>query len=374
MPLLRAHRRHLGAVAAVLLMLAMGGAFIPDPPNHRRAVELPKDKLSIRAWSTYVADNFGYARSLPLLRGSVQYALGTSSNPKVFVGQRGHLYYNGDRVTAQATGSIYRRDQVRRFADMAEALQRALAPGDRVVVLLPPNAQSVATDDLPAWWHIEGPLEYDLALRELRARGITAVDVKATLAAMPDANELYRRTDTHWRWKAAILAFNMTMDAIGRSEWSPDPESVLAPLAPVPAGDLARLLGLQDYLTDEDYPLRGAEAPPGWTAIDVIRSPPFEGIFDPYAFERAGNSERVLVLGDSFTAGLWRPLLLRSGASRIGWMHHAACGFDFADIVRFNPTYVILAPAERAMPCGAKRWPHGLPYAPAPAALSSSGQ
>ena len=78
-------------------------------------------------------------------------------------------------------------------------------------------------------------------------------------------------------------------------------------------------------------------------------------------YERRGEGgERVLVLGDSFTQKFWLPLLQHSDAERIGWMHHSGCGFDFADVERFEPTLVILAPTERGMPCSLKAWPHGL--------------
>ena len=69
----------------------------------------------------------------------------------------------------------------------------------------------------------------------------------------------------------------------------------------------------------------------------------------------------ILVLGDSFTQGFWQPLLMHSGAARIGWMHFALCSFDFTDVARFRPKHVILAPTERFMPCPPKNWPKDLP-------------
>jgi alginate O-acetyltransferase complex protein AlgJ len=227
--------------------------------------------------------------------------------------------------------------------------------------LLPPNAQSIPTRDLPSWWHVGGPLEYDLAMHELRHRGIATVDLKAAFSAMPDAADLYRRTDSHWRWKAALVAFNLTMQAIGHDEWSLDPATSLSPLAPKEAGDLANLLGLQGDLTDADYVLRIVPAANAWTAIDVLRAPPYLGSFHPYALERTSDGVRILVLGDSFTRDFWQPMLEHSGASRIGWMHLARCAFDFADVVRFQPTHVIITPAERLLPCALQNWPRGLP-------------
>jgi len=380
MALLAPHRRYFGPVVLVLLVLLMLGALVPDPSNTARPFSLPADKpLMARlaalpdAVSRYVAENFAYSNSLPFLRGVVQYKLGTPSDPRIIIGRHEHLYYNDEHVTGQATGAVYRTAEVGHFVDMAEALDRALAPiGSRLVVLLPPNPQSVATRDLPSWWHVEGPLEYDMALRELGKRGVATVDLKAGLAAMPDANDLYLHTDTHWRRKAAVLAFNMAMQSIGHAEWSVDPAGFLLPLAPAPGGDLAGLLGLKRYLADQDYPLRDAPDETGWTPIDVIRSPPYVRVFFPYAFEQRQDGERILVLGDSFTLSFWRPLLLRTGAARIGWMHHSYCGFDFNDVVRFRPTWVFLAPTERSMPCLLKFWPKDLPRVTARAPVSAA--
>lgn len=364
MALLRRHRRRLGPMIMTLLVLVMVGGFMPDPMSTPQ----PFNTMSLAAWRDYFSDNFAYARSMPFLRGFILYALGTSSDPRVFIGRHAHLYYNAEDVVGQSTGTIYRPDEVRHFADVADALRQALAArGGKLLVLFPPNAQSVATHDLPSWWHISGPLEYDLALRELRQRGIATIDLRASLAAMPGADELYRRTDSHWRWKAALLAFNEAMRAIGHDAWSIDPATALSPLEPVPAGDLARLIGLQGYLSDADYSWRLPVSRPAWAPIDVLRSPPYAGVFDPYAFQRSGDGERLLVLGDSFTAGLWRAPLQHTNAARIGWMHHARCNFDYHDVERFHPTWVILAPTERYIPCSLRNWPRGLPRVTAPA-------
>jgi alginate O-acetyltransferase complex protein AlgJ len=97
-----------------------------------------------------------------------------------------------------------------------------------------------------------------------------------------------------------------------------------------------------------------------WKESGTIHSPPHLDLFQPYALENAPDGAGIFVLGDSFTQSYWQPLLLTSGASHIGWMHFALCSFNFSDVARFRPTYVILAPTERLMPCPQNNWPHGL--------------
>jgi SGNH hydrolase-like domain, acetyltransferase AlgX len=369
MALIPAHRRYLGPAALALLVLVMLGSLVPDPIGTWHPFMMaPKasfgDKLNslTKAVRLYAGDNFGYARTLPYLRGALGYALLTPSDPRVYFGQRMHLFYSGENVVNQSTGSLYRSDQIRHFVDVVDALRRALVPvGSDVVVLVPPNAQSIPMHDQPAWWHISGPLEYDLAMRELRKRGIATIDLKAAFAANPDRDLLYRHTDSHWRWNAALMAFNMTMKAVGHDEWSLDPATSLTPLLPVQGGDLTRLLGLQDRLTDADYAMRIDPPAGAWTAINVFRALPSYAFDLRYAFERTSQGERLLVLGDSFTHDYWEPLLKHTGAARIGWMPFSECTFDFTDLARFAPTRVIVAPTERNIACLLTNWPQGLP-------------
>jgi hypothetical protein len=368
--LIPAHRRYLGPIALALLVLVMLGALVPDPVGTWHPFSVAPGKIGLgarlnalsRAVRDYVGANFGYARSLPYLRGALEYTLGTPSDPRVYFGRGAHLFYSGEDIVSQSTGSLYRAPEVRHFADVADALRRALAVrGSDLVVLIPPNAQSIPMRDQPAWWRISGPLEYDLAMHQLRQRGITTIDLKAAFTASPERDRLYRRTDSHWRWNGALMAFDLAMQAIGHDEWSLDPATALTPLAPAPGGDLAYLLGLQDHLPDADYALRVAPTASAWTALDVFRGPPF-GWFVPYVYERAPQGERLLVLGDSFTFEFWRRMLQHTGAARVGWMHFAECAFDFDDVARFQPTHVIVAPTERLIVCKQANWPRGLPH------------
>jgi hypothetical protein len=368
MGLIPAHRRYLGPAALALLVLVMLGSLVPDPfGGWYPFMMTPKASFGqqvnafTKAARLYFGRNFGYARSLPELRGALGYALLTPSDPRVYFGQRMHLFYSGENVVDQSTGSIYRTDQIRHFVDVVDALRHALAAmGSDVVVLVPPNAQSVPTPDQPTWWRISGPLEYDLAMRELRERGIATIDLKAAFAAGPDPGLLYRHTDSHWRWNAGLMAFNMTMKSIGHDEWSLDPATSLTPLLPVPGGDLARLLGLQGSLTDADYALRTDPSAVVWTPIEVFRALPSYAFDLRYAFERTSQGERILVVGDSFTHDYWEPMLKRTGAARIAWMPFSECDFDFTDLARFAPTHVIVEATERNIACKLEKWPPGL--------------
>jgi alginate O-acetyltransferase complex protein AlgJ len=365
-------RRFQGIITAAVLVLAMLGGLVPDPfatpspnaqPKATRTDALGRFEDFFMAVRDLFRTRMNYAASAPLLRGIIEYELGASSSPKVYIGRNNHLFYNGESTPAQSAGDIYRQPETLHFVDMAAILRRELElRGAGLIVASPPNAQSIAIDDLPSWSRPHPPFEYDLAISELRKRGVATIDLKTALLALGDGDALYLRTDTHWSNRGAVQGFNLVVSGGGRPQWMVDPDAVLGRRMPIPAGDLARFMGIQRYLTDTDAPMLPASES-GWEKLDILRSPPFGNVFDAYAYGREGaeSGERVLLLGDSFTWQFWLPLFKRSDVARIGWMHHAMCGFDFSDVERFNPTLVILAPTERLIPCPLANWPPGLP-------------
>jgi len=366
MAMLLPERRHSGVIASVLLVLLMLGALVPDPLSSARQAKhsaLPDGGILSSA-VRYMDTVTGYAEFAPFLHGLINYELGTSSSPKVYLGRNNHLYYGAERAAEQSAGLIYRVPEVIRFAELSAVLSHELRrQGADLVITVPPNAQSIAIEDLPKLPKVRPRLEYDLLFNELRKRGLATVDLKSHFLAIGDGNSLYRKIDTHWTNRGAVIAFNLAMSRAGHSDWKVDLDQVLGPVRTVHAGDLARMLGLQGFLTDENSDLLPAANAREWQPSQILHSSNARPVFDSYSFERkgAGTTDRILVIGDSFTQHFWLPLLQRTDAAMIGWMHHLGCNFDFADVERFKPTLVILAPTERYARCPSQNWPPGLP-------------
>lgn len=366
-------RRFQGLVVVAILIMAMIGGLMPDPFAMPLPIRHPKPVAGVLGrLADFLNDiransdaNMNFAASAALLRGIAEYEFGESSSANVWIGRNGHLFFGAEQAPAQSAGTIYRRPETQHFVDIATILERDLARrGAKLVVAIPPNAQSVAVDDLPPWARAHSPLEYELAMNELRDRGIATVDLKAPLmVAAHNHHDIYRLTDTHWGTRGAVLAFNLVVTGAGHPDWKANPDTVLGPVIPVVAGDLARMMGIQRFLADSDAPLL---PPPvdNWEKLNILRSLPYAGVFDSYAYARrdAKGGARILVLGDSFTQTFWLPLFERTDAARIGWLHHAYCNFDYADVERFDPTLVIWVPTEREMPCPLSAWPQGLPH------------
>lgn len=316
----------------------------PDRPrNFAQWLALP------RALDRYFADHFGLRAELTRAHGRLRYAVDLPADLRVIIGRGNWLFLNGDGTIEQSTGKVLREARVARFADKAAALRAHLAArGAQLIVAIPPNGSTINRARLPAW---AGPApsvtEYDLMMRALSERGVAAVDLRVPLNAANATNPVYRRTDTHWNRFGALVAFNATVQAAGRADWSIEPARVLRGFETIEGGDLARLLAVASDVKDEE------------AVIDLSAYGPASPLATalPTQFESGGDlvetgraAPTVMVIGDSFTRGYWQDYFaMRAG--RYIWMHHELCGFEQSLIDRYEPALVILAPAERQMFC-----------------------
>jgi hypothetical protein len=316
----------------------------PDWPRSRdQWLALP------RALDRFLGDHFGLRAELVRAHGRLRYAVDLPSDLRVIIGRDNWLFLNSDGTIEQSTGKILREAQIIAFADKAAALRAHLAAkGTQLVVAIPPNGSTINRTRLPAWAApAPSVTEYDLMMRALSQRGVTAVDLRIPLNAANAASPVYRRTDTHWNKFGALVAYNAVVLAASRPELTIDPARVLKGFERVEGGDLARLLAVAADVTDEDAVIDlgpYGPAPPPATPLATQ----FESGGDLVETGRAGPT--VMVIGDSFTRGYWQDYFA-AHAGRYLWMHHELCGFRLSVIDEHAPQLVILAPAERQMFC-----------------------
>lgn len=375
MNLLSRHRRYMGVLVAGLFGLLLVSNLIPDPlARGEWRVKVPAEftwsqKLNywFRNIGTYVQDNFGFRASLPVLRREVRADLGSPDSRPFYAGRGGQLFWGREQTAQQSSGALVRTANVERFVDMVGEMQRVLGPlGTRIVVALPPNAQSVELEALPEWTDrlTYKVTEYDLALAGLKARGITTVDLRGVLRASPPPR--YLLTDTHWNARSSVLAFNAVMVAAGHPAWQVDPAQVVGPLQEAARGDLLRAMRMPPEVKEENFrltiPDRGSKP-----RFDPALTHHNEHIaFKSVVRDFAPTGPRVLIMGDSFTAVTWPRLFFNSDVSMVAWMHASArvtgnCDFNFDDVKRFRPDLIIMARTERFFPCYGDDWPTGLP-------------
>ena len=346
----------LAALAAPLAIQMMQPAELSSEGEARMLSRAPEWPRSVQQWlalpralERFLGDHFGLRAELVRAHGRLRYAVDLPSDLRVIIGRDNWLFLNGDGTIEQSTGKMLRERDIATFADKAAALRAHLAArGAQLVVAIPPNGSTINRARLPAW---AGPApsvtEYDLMMRALADRGVTAADLRVPLSAANATRPAYRRTDTHWNRLGALVAYNAVVRAAGKNEWVIDPARVLRGFETVEGGDLARLLAVAADVRDEDAVIDlGAygPAPPPATALATQ----FESGGD--LVETGRNGPTVVVIGDSFTRGFWQDYFAVH-AGRYIWMHHELCGFRLSVVDEHAPQLVILAPAERQMFC-----------------------
>ncbi len=322
----------------------------PDSPHGLR--EFP------RQLDVYAKDNFGFRDQLVGVYSTLRYLVRSPTSEQVTFGRNGWLYYTSDEIFEQSRGQIFRAGRVNDFVDIVARLNELIAArGGRMIVALPPNPHSVATEHLPSWaLRFEGPSEYNAILEMLTRRNVAAVDLRPALEEGKVIGPVYRPRNTHWTSLGALLAFNAVAAKLDHRDWIIDPAEVLKGTK-ADHGDLAAMLGVADMAPDIN------------TSLDLSNYEPDRAVtenFDDfshqpsYAVETSNSGETVLVMGDSYSRKIMKGYFT-ARAGRLVWTHFRWCGFDWSLIEENLPATVIVMPAERYALCWEGKKPLNFP-------------
>ena len=273
-------------------------------------------------------------------------------NPYILTGRDGRLFYLGNEMVRQSAGLVLRDRRVDEAADLVAAMRDALAKrGVGFLVAVPPNSSTIYQDDLPTWAQNKGKkTEYDLFLEDLAARGVKAVDLRPVVKAVRSEGEAYLIYDAHWTPRGALAGFNAVVQADGHPEWRLDPATSLGPPQLRKGGDVARILGVQDDVSEEAETFALAH-----DGMDEALS---EGVMPDHVVTTGKPGPTIMVIGDSFTARYF-PLMLAQHVGRAIWINHHRCGFDWKLVDRLKPDEVWWAPTERFLICDPRAIPAG---------------
>ncbi len=360
------HRRifALGAFCALATPLVVG-IVAPDSPatvlmeGHSLA-PAPRPPTTGASWlalpaavDAYLKDHFGLRETLITAHRELTKPTLSFGNDSVLVGRDGRMFFLGEDAVRQSAGLLVRDRKVAEATDMLVRMNDELqARGIRFLVAMPPNAATIYQDDLPLWAQNPGkPTEYNMLLANLAAKGVTAVDLRPPVRDARKRGPAFYMHDTHWTSRGALAAYNAIVKADSHEDWRLDPASALGPMTLRKGGDLARMLGVGDGVSEyaEASTLPSKERPLQFS--------------DPVAdftetSENAGPT--ILILGDSFTSGDFPPMILQH-ASRVVWMSHLVCGFDWNEVEKYRPDEVWWMPTERFLVCLTGQKPKGLP-------------
>ncbi len=265
-------------------------------------------------------------------------------NDSVLIGRDGRMFYLGEDMVRQSAGLVLRDQAVSDTAELLARMKADLASRDiRFLVASPPNSATIYQDDLPNWAQNRGKrTEYDLFVEELASRSVQAIDLRPAVKAAQSKGPAYFMHDTHWTARGALAGFNAIVELDSHPDWRLDPTSALGPLTARKGGDLARLFGVEDNVTEpsEDLIL-------SYGAKDLLSSDPF-GDYVEISNKPGGT---IMIIGDSFTGGYFDRMLLQH-VGRVVWLDRNHCGFDWKAIDKYRPDEVWWMPTERFLICG----------------------
>ncbi len=351
-------RRYFCLLALILLATPLvWGMILPDSPElvhkeGRRLAPRPAVPENLAGWvelpgrvDAYLKDRFGLRHAMINLHKDLTRPVLLKVNTAALIGRDGRMFYEGNEMVRQSAGLVLRDQRVAEAAGMIASMRDALARrGIRFLVAIPPNSSTVYQDDLPVWAQARGrKTEYDLFLQDLSARGVKTVDLRPAMNAIrADGDEAYLLYDAHWTARGALAGFNAVVEADGHPDWRIDPATAIGPPQERKGGDVARILGVQDDVTEKAETL--ALPPSG--KDDALS----QDVMPDHVITNGKEGPTVMVIGDSFTASYF-PLMLSQHVGRAIWVHHHQCGFDWKLIDRFRPDEVWWAPTERFLIC-----------------------
>jgi alginate O-acetyltransferase complex protein AlgJ len=354
--MLKRHRRYFAILAFALLATPLiVGLLRPDSPElilkeGRMLAPAPEAPLSwdaLRAFpgqaDAYLKDHFGLRQTMIHTHRDLSHPV-LYGNEQVLIGRDGRMFYLGRDMVRQSAGLVLRDQKVAEAADMLAEMRDALKRrGVGFLVAVPPNSSTIYQDDLPLWAQKQGrKTEYDLLLADLAARGVKAVDLRPVMEKARSEAKAYLMHDTHWTARAAVLAFNAIAESDGHPDWRLDPESSIAPPSERKGGDVARIIGAEDEVSEVVQELA---LPPGGKSQDLSPGPMADWVLTS---GRPGPT--IMVIGDSFTASYFPPMLAEH-VGRAIWLNHRECGFDWNWIDKLKPDEVWWAPTERFLIC-----------------------
>jgi alginate O-acetyltransferase complex protein AlgJ len=349
-------RRHFAFLAFLLLATPLAvGLLRPDSPaailrEGRSLAPAPRLPESRTGWfalskqvDAYLKDHFGLRQMLITAHRELTKPMLGFGDDSVLVGRDGRMFYLGENAVRQSAGLLVRDRGVADTVDLLAATSRDLERrGIRFLVASPPNAATVYPDDLPDWARNAGKrTEYDFFVEGLVAKGVEVVDLRPVMTAARAEGQIYYRHDSHWSPRGAVAGFNAIVAAGGHPDWRIDPASALAPVSTRKGGDLARMLGVQDSVTEPAEELK----------LPIGDKQPLTAIpWEDYVESSGKPGPTVMIIGDSFTALDFAPLLLPH-VGRVVWIDHQHCRFDHNVIERFHPQEVWWMPNERFLLC-----------------------
>lgn len=234
----------------------------------RKLATFPKVNLqtfSIGSFSkkfeSYWNDHFGLREYLIAINSMLQNdILNTSPVKYVIRGQEGWLFFNLQSVVSDFLG-IHPPSQatLKKWTTTLENREKWLKIHNINYLLLPvPSKMNIYSEYLPNRYSLfrnnTGKTSFDLLFDHLKVKSDFSgiIQLKPIYLKEKTNDQLYYKTDTHWTWFGAHLAYIETIKKLNR--WYPYlealPESAIKLEGEKRQGDLAVMLGKKNFKTE----------------------------------------------------------------------------------------------------------------------------
>lgn len=299
------------------------------------------------------------------------YPLGISTNPKqAIVGRDGWIYL-GDQY--EQTRTVDRRPPSNADFALGQEVGRAAEAWDSYLaskgvelfrVMIGPNKGSIYPEYLPVWARPSSPNATDALLAGTGTAHY--VDLRGPLLAAKSSNQeaMYYRTDTHWNYFGAGIAFRAFAQQVSPAapdiKWPSQDAYEVSGVTPRAGGDLANFLRLTAHLSDYEPIIKASSMAIRTTHLDfdtkkVLHQGGNQAVGSPkkpLLVQSMGalNNKRVLWLRDSFGTAL-SPLMSAtfSETLQLHWAEAIKPGGRFVQLVEdWKPDYVFITVVERA--------------------------
>ena len=312
-----------------LLIPTLGTFFQWDPlrsgSEKRKLADWPRLPHSVREFNRYTdrasdwfRDHFGFRQSFIHLIKTAQFrTIGPTHNPDVIIGTEGWLYLRRKPDTGPLDMSFtlergllpFTTAEMESWRLILEKRQAYLAArGIPFFVHIAPDKQAIYPEYLPDILKNPPPpptrLDQFLAYMKEKKSPVFILDLRAELIAAKSTGRIYWKTDTHWNYDGAYLAYARILEEINR-RLPPNRAVKVLPRANLKhvdlglqAGDLSMLLNLGDQL-QEPWPTLQASLPFRTKLVPASGEGGHETIgSDPAA-------PRLLMYRDSFATALF---------------------------------------------------------------------
>ena len=321
----------------------------------RKVQEFPAIPTSLRelylwpkAFDRYIFDHF-FMRNLLIRKISTfLYTFDISISKEVLIGKEGWLFLSTNNDVVGKHRGIHNLSpkQANKWVQVMASRARSLRQsGIECWFVIIPNKHSIYPHYLPDWCTRVAPSLTDTLVQRLGMQDdIHWIDLRPVMAEASKKFPVYVKYNTHWNDRGAYIAYTHIMQQLSGSLhiWHIPEGGIRFPDKSL-SGDLARLINLQNYLTEESPVAKISHS------SITKKTVPKNFQTESWWTTTSHPSARAAILCDSFVYSYMQKYLQES-FSYTFFHHHNGMRFNKDLILQQHPDVVIYMVAERLIP------------------------